>query len=119
MDIPHALDPATQQIYYLHTTQNFDKWGWVFYRCTYNNDEEWNSFKQMITKEMHNDIANTPDIYRPVRDSLALTFFEDKDKFNGLSKYQLRNHFQRWAVESFPAENPRTKHKFDPDMAPP
>lgn len=121
MDVPRPLDPATRHIYYMHKTRNYGKWGWVFYRCTYNNDEEWNSFKRLISEEMHNDMVadNTPDIYRPVSDSLALTFFEDKDKFDGVSRDQLRTHFQRWAVDAYPAENPRAKYNFDPEMAPP
>ena len=88
MDIPRPLDPATRHIHYINTLENYDKWGWVFYRCTYNNDEEWNNFKQLISEEMYKDIVahDTPDIHRPIGHSLALTFFEDKDKFDGVSR---------------------------------
>ncbi|KAK1449320.1 hypothetical protein CMEL01_08635 [Colletotrichum melonis] len=29
-------------------TQDFDKWGWVFYSCTYNDDDAWARFKDII-----------------------------------------------------------------------
>lgn len=120
MYIPVGMDPAARHIYFLNTLENYDKWGWVFYRCAYNNDEEWNDFKRMVTTEMHTDIVvgDTLDVYQSVSDSLALTFFEDKDKFNGAPRAQLRTHFQRWAVDAFPAENPRAKQNFDLDLIP-
>lgn len=91
-----AMDPVTRYIHEFNKNGVFEKWGWVFYRCTYNNDEGWNYFKQMITQEMHKDIANsdTPDINHLLDDNLKMTFIEDRKAFDGASKDQLRAHFQ-------------------------
>lgn len=115
------MDPATRYIHEFNKNGGFEKWGWIFYRCTYNNDEGWNRFKQMITQEMHKDIANsdTPEINRLLEDNLKMTFIEDQNEFDGASKDQLRAHFQGWIADAFSAENPRATRKFDPDMVPP
>ncbi|EYE98935.1 uncharacterized protein EURHEDRAFT_447166 [Aspergillus ruber CBS 135680] len=55
------------------------KLGWVFYRCTCNNDEGWNYSKRMITREIRNDItnSNTPGIDRFLGDNLKMRFIEN------------------------------------------
>ncbi|KAJ5604263.1 hypothetical protein N7537_007219 [Penicillium hordei] len=40
-------------------------------------------------------------------DKLEFIFIEDKAKFDGASKEELRTHFQEWVADSFSAENPR------------
>lgn len=115
------MDPATRFLYQYNEEQSFDKWGWVFYRTSYNDDEGWNSFKRIITQEMHKDIleSNTPELNRPLNNSLEMTFIDDRATFDNASKDQLRAHFQGWAVDAYSAENPRTVVGFDPYLGPP
>ncbi|KAJ5686912.1 hypothetical protein N7536_009531 [Penicillium majusculum] len=44
-------------------------------------------------------------------DKLKFVFIEDKAKFDGASKEDLRAHFQEWVADSFSAENPRADQK--------
>lgn len=71
------MDPATRYIHDANKESGYGKWGWIVYRCTYSDDEGWNNFKQMIIREMHNGITkpNTPDLNRPLTDSLEMIFF--------------------------------------------
>lgn len=90
-------------------TEGLDKWGWVFYRCTYSNDDAWSRFKEKITQSFQEEIedSGSPELTARLRERFDLTFFEDKDLFNGVTKDQLRAHFRQWAAETFRLENPR------------
>ena len=90
-------------------TMGLERWGWVFYRCTYSDDEAWSRLKQKITQEMQEELedSESPEITARLSKRLDLTFFEDKNAFDGASKDQLRTHFQQWAAGAFPIENPR------------
>lgn len=90
---------------------NFDKWGWVIYRCTYNDDEAWSRFKNVVSHQAHELIAesDTPEI----ADSLEWTFIENRDTLENASKDQLRARFNAWAAEAADVENPRRiKHPY-------
>ena len=56
--------------------ENHDKWGWVIYRTTYDDDEGWTCFKQLITQQSLTNIAESkaPEI----ADSLEWMFVEDR-----------------------------------------
>lgn len=90
-------------------TMGLEKWGWIFYRCTYSDNKAWSHFKQKITQEMQEELEDckSPELTARLSESLDLKFFEDKDAFNGASKDQLRAHFRQRAADAFPAENPR------------
>jgi len=66
-----------------------DKWGWVIYRCTYDDDEGWTRFKQFIIQQSRANIteSDTPEL----ADSLEWTFVEDRATLDGASKDQLRS----------------------------
>lgn len=88
-----------------------DKWGWVIYRTTYEDDEGWTRFKDFITRQSHADIADSdaPEI----ADSLEWTFIEDRATLNGASKDQLRSRFKEWASDALKTEQPRVEdHRF-------
>jgi hypothetical protein len=46
-----------------HPPLKHNKWGWVIYRCTYDDDEAWARFKQIINQRSRKTIAesDTPD----------------------------------------------------------
>jgi hypothetical protein len=77
--------PSSEQVISDWLKNNkFDKWGWVIYRCTYNDDEGWTRFKQFIIQQSHTHIAecDTPEL----ADSLEWTFVEDRATLDGVSK---------------------------------
>lgn len=82
-----------------------DKWGWVFYRCTYADEDGWARFKQIIDERSRERIAesDTPEL----ANSLEWTFVENRAELNGASTDQLRARFKEWASEAIKTEHPR------------
>lgn len=114
-----AMSPATRLLDEYLKEGGYQKWGWVIYRSTYQNDEDWNCFKGVITEAMRKSIEHhkTPDLDHSLNQSLSLTFLEDRPNFENASKDQLRAHFQEWAQRAYYAENPRPFEEFNPDLA--
>ena len=75
-----------------------DKWGYVIYRCTYKNDQDWDRFKQLVHTRFQEYIAksDTPQI----AESLEFTFVEDRATLDGASRGQLRKRFNEWAAQA-------------------
>lgn len=91
--------------------EKHEKWGWVIFRCTYDDDEGWTRFKQIIIQQSHANIAesDTPDL----AGSLVWTFVEDRATLDGASKDQLRSRFKHWANEALKIEQPRVEdHRY-------
>jgi hypothetical protein len=91
--------------------QKHDKWGWVIYRCTYDDDEGWTRFKQFINQQSRANIAesDTPEL----ADSLEWTFVEDRATLDRASIDQLRSRFKQWAPGALITEQPRVKdHRY-------
>jgi hypothetical protein len=82
--------PESQILNMLKESQH-DKWGFVIYRCTYQNDQDWDRFKRLVHDRANEAIAesDTPEI----ADSLEWTFVEDRATLGGASRAQLREHF--------------------------
>ncbi|CAG8044689.1 unnamed protein product [Penicillium salamii] len=114
-----AMSPATRLLDEYLREGGYQKWGWVVYRSTYQNDEDWNCFKGVIMEAMRKSIEHhkTPDLDHSLNQSLSLTFLEDRPSFENASKDQLRAHFQGWAQHAYYAENPRPFEVFDPNLA--
>jgi hypothetical protein len=85
-----AIPSPESQISRMLKELNHDKWGFVIYRCTYKNDQDWNRFKQLVHDRTKQLIAesDTPEI----ADSLEWTFVEDRAAFEGASRPQLRDN---------------------------
>lgn len=84
---------------------NVDRWGWVFYRTAYGDDEAWLRFKNFLAKETRKALeeSNAPEL----ANSLEWTFIEDRALLEGASKDKLRLHFRSWAERAITIENPR------------
>ncbi|KAI7210372.1 hypothetical protein KC333_g8261 [Hortaea werneckii] len=71
-------------------------WGWVIYRCTYENDEEWAEFMRCLyfyiekTLRFHNALD--------MQASLDCQVFEDRDRFDNMHPSAVREHFTQWAA---------------------
>jgi len=93
----------------LNTLKNVkhDKWGFVIYRCTYQCDEAWDRFKQIVLGRTHEEMqeSDAPE----VADKLEWTFVEDRAALDGASRAQLRKRFNQWAAQAIVTEQPRAQ----------
>jgi hypothetical protein len=73
-----------------------DKRGFVIYRCTYQDEEAWNRFEQIILENTQEEMqeSDAPE----VADKLEWTFVEDRAALDGASRTQLRKRFNQWAA---------------------
>jgi hypothetical protein len=58
-----AMSPATRLLDEYLREGGYQKWGWVIYRSTYQNDEDWDCIKEVITETIRKSIEyhKTPD----------------------------------------------------------
>ncbi|GAB7329066.1 hypothetical protein MBLNU13_g00904t1 [Cladosporium sp. NU13] len=67
-----------------------NEWGFVIYRCTHQDDNAWERFKQIICERLQEIIQES----------------------------QLREHFNKWAAEAIMIEQPRTKAEIERTIEP-
>jgi hypothetical protein len=106
-----SLPSSQRVIFECLKNDKHNKWGWVIYRCTYDDDEGWTRFKQFIIQQSHANItkSDTPEL----ADSLVWTFVEDRATLDGVSKDQLRSRFKQWAPKALKTEQPRVEdHRY-------
>ena len=70
-------------------------WGFVIYRCTYSNDEDWTRFMEKLREENREALSYFEGGLE-VWESLDLTVFEDQSKLDGASKNFVREQFREW-----------------------
>ncbi|OBT69642.1 hypothetical protein VE03_00950 [Pseudogymnoascus sp. 23342-1-I1] len=104
------LDEVAQNILAdLHHFKH-DKWGWVLYRCSYDDDEAWARFQEIINERSRKEMERRG--FPPeVTNSLEWTFVSDRASFDGASRDQLRQHFHAWAAVAEKTEQPRAVEK--------
>ncbi|BCR84336.1 uncharacterized protein ACHE_11738A [Aspergillus chevalieri] len=100
-----SLESSERSILDYMNQNNYDKWGWVIYRCTYNDDEAWARFKDTVGHQTRQSIAKSkaPEL----GNKLELTFIENRGTLDNAPKDQLRAHFNTWAAKAVHTENPR------------
>lgn len=71
-------------------------WGFVIYRCTYESDDDWDKFMERLRYRTRKclEIYNGLDMM----DSLNMTVFEDRSRFDGASTSIVRERFKQWAA---------------------
>jgi hypothetical protein len=81
-----------------------DKWGFVIYRCTYEDDQAWDRFQQVFRERKQQALqrSDTPKI----ADSHEWTFVDDRTALDGASRPQLRERFNEWAAHAMATEQP-------------
>ncbi|KAI6814616.1 hypothetical protein KC340_g16011 [Hortaea werneckii] len=106
--------PSPQRVI-LNTLEHLkhDKWGFVIYRCTYQDDKAWTRFKQIVFENTQNEMqrSDAPE----VADKLEWTFVEDRAALDGASRSQLRERFKQWAAQAIIAEQPRAQAQAQED----
>ena len=71
-------------------------WGWVIYRCTYGNDEEWAEFMRRLTYYIENTLRDNNAL--DMLPSADYHVFEDRDQFDGAHPSAVLDHFTQWAA---------------------
>ncbi|KAJ5506925.1 hypothetical protein N7453_005882 [Penicillium expansum] len=104
---------SSEVILYELKDRKIEKWGWVFYRTTHKDDEAWDMFKRTLNLSVRSIIKvdSRSELNKAMFDKLDFIFIEDKAKFDGASKEELRAHFQEWVADNFSAENPYADQK--------
>lgn len=71
----------------------------MVYRCTYNDEATWQHLKQWIVDENRESTATSkaPTLI----DYLDMVFFEDRARFDGALRDELRVHFKEWRADQF------------------
>jgi hypothetical protein len=71
-------------------------WGWVIYRCTYANDEEWAEF--MARLRYWNEYTLHSSNALDMLPSVDYQVFENPNLFDNAHPSTIREHFTQWAV---------------------
>jgi hypothetical protein len=71
-------------------------WGWVIYRCTYVNNEEWAEF--MACLRYWNEYTLRSSNALDMLPSVDYQVFENPDLFDNAHPSTIREHFTQWAV---------------------
>ena len=79
-------------------------WGYVIYRTTYDNDEDWTEFLKRLRFRMEEsfDFFNGRDIL----DLFTLTVIEDREHLDGVSAATVRERFEQWCATAHQLEQP-------------
>lgn len=83
-----------------------DRWGLVFYRCTYTDQPAWLKFQQIVRKITEDFLSFSQ---HSLKESLEWTFVEDSNALDGASREDLRAHFRAWRDSAAQREQSRAK----------
>ena len=78
------------------------KWGFVIYRSTYDNEEEWEEFLRRVRFHTEEYLGFYGG--RDLLESFELTVLSDQLLFNEASTDTIRRHFQQWCVSTWQSE---------------
>ncbi|KAL2752314.1 hypothetical protein ACRALDRAFT_2088639, partial [Sodiomyces alcalophilus JCM 7366] len=85
------------------------KWGFAVYRTTYGDDVGWERVKRVIQETAIAPLRENGE--HGLIDSLDYVLMDDRDKFDGMSRPALREHFKAWAPAAFVRDgNPHYAH---------
>ena len=89
---------ATKRLAYVHNRYGIQKWGFVVYRCTYDDDEAWAQLMEHI-KTRTIDSIKSDGIETGMIDRLDLPVIEDPT-LEAASKTEVRCRFRKWVLEN-------------------
>ncbi|KAK8204640.1 hypothetical protein M8818_005080 [Zalaria obscura] len=69
-------------------------WGWVIYRCTYENDREWEEFMARLRFYIRDTLEFDNGV--DMLGSLDYHVFEDRTLFDNAHPSTIRDHFEEW-----------------------
>lgn len=99
---PFSSSTATKSRYSSHVEQirnnlqrfRYDKWGFVIYRCTYDDDVAWKCFLEILYERTRNALDREDG--SDLKASLNLKIQDDKTNLNGATKDKIRTLFLTW-----------------------
>ncbi|KAE9573282.1 hypothetical protein CGMCC3_g10646 [Colletotrichum fructicola] len=74
------------------------KWGFVIYRCTYDDDELWNRYLAQLKSFCHNQLVEYQRA-ELLEQYLDWVVIEDRATLNNASRVEVRKHFNQWVSE--------------------
>jgi hypothetical protein len=85
-------------------------WGFNVYRCDYSNDKAWQRMLQLIDESVRQSLEcyEVMDLYPRHK----LVIVEDKEKLEGATSHDVRDHFTAWVAEEVPRVLSRPKEFF-------
>ena len=89
---------ATKRLAYVHNRYGIQKWGFVVYRCTYDDDEAWAQLMEHIETRTIDSIKSD-GIETGMIDRLDLPVIEDPT-LEAASKTEVRCRFRKWVLEN-------------------
>ncbi|KAJ5121564.1 uncharacterized protein N7515_009525 [Penicillium bovifimosum] len=106
--VPSQRDPtmdagrnAADRLEKLLDEDGFKKWGFVIYRCTYQNNTDWENFMARFVSAVPEYLESYNGL--DLLDTFTPTVLEDPS-FEGASVATLRVHFSQWAQTSLKEE---------------
>lgn len=90
--------------------RNHDLWGFVIYRCTYDDNAAWDQFKNIVTTRARKEIqrSDKPEIL----ETFEWKFFDDRETFDNATAAFLREHFKEWKSNNWQREQPRATYDY-------
>jgi hypothetical protein len=87
-----------------------DPWGFVTYLCTYGNDEAWERMVKLIKDSLQGQAKQKTIVNHGGKDwddlevqhllwRHELTLIEDRDKLDGATSHEVRDHFIHWVKD--------------------
>lgn len=87
------------------------KWGYVIYRCTYDDDEAWKKFIEFLKDYTHNELQEADAL--DLAEKLDWKVEADPQALDGASTDQVRDFFREW-VKSNEARAEQTAPIYNP-----
>lgn len=75
-------------------------WGFVIYRCSYNNEDAWQTILQRIRDEMAECLEDQGQEDLLPRHEIII--MDDKAKYDGATSHDIRDHFTSWVFNALP-----------------
>ncbi|KAH0367124.1 hypothetical protein KCU65_g4898, partial [Aureobasidium melanogenum] len=79
-------------------------WGFVVYRCTYDNDEEWQFCMRHLREQARHSMKYYNGLDMLDDKYFRLTVIEDRSKLDGADYSVIRQHFREWRIEALHRE---------------
>ncbi|KAI8261652.1 hypothetical protein K4K58_001115 [Colletotrichum sp. SAR11_239] len=76
----------------------YHKWGFVIYRCTYDDGELWNRYLAQLKQSCHEELVKGRRA-ELLEKYLDWVIIEDRDKLENASRSDVRRHFDGWVSE--------------------
>ncbi|RMZ89596.1 hypothetical protein DV736_g3180, partial [Chaetothyriales sp. CBS 134916] len=97
---------------------NHRTWGFVIYRTTYDNDEDWVEFLKRLRIRMEEEFDRFHG--RDILELFTLTVIEDREHIDGASTAAIQEHFRQWRMTAPQSEQQQdnTASEVGPGLSP-